>query len=84
MGVTTAIKKHKQFNLYFKQYENCVWIKLTQIEGVETLLFVLKPAEQIVAGLLQKDVVITLICAVWVIIIAQVSQPVHLTRKDKH
>lgn len=43
----------------------------------------LEPAEQVVAGLLQEDVVVSFISAVWVIVITDISQPVHFTRKDK-
>jgi len=43
---------------------------------------VLEPAKQIVAGLLKENVVVSLISAVWVIVIAHVSQPVHFKRID--
>lgn len=42
-----------------------------------TMLFSVEPAEQVVAGLLQQDIIVSFICAVWIIVATKIAQPVH-------
>ena len=37
----------------------------------------LQEAEQVVAGLLQQDIVVTFIGTVWVVVVSEVTKPVH-------
>lgn len=39
-----------------------------------------EPAEQVVAGLLQQHVVVSFVCAVWIVVITQITKPVHWRR----
>lgn len=37
----------------------------------------MEKAEQVVAGLMQQHIVVSFICAVWIIVITQITQSVH-------
>ena len=42
------------------------------------------PAHQVAACLLKQDIVISLICAVWIIIIPDFTQAIHFKKKKAH
>lgn len=57
----------------------CCSRRLSQItvSGSLTVPFGLETAEQVVAGLLQQHVVVSLICGVWVVVVTQTAESVH-------
>lgn len=75
---------HTQSNPCIKLNLNCHLFQVTlkacnnpSVHTRLTMLFSVEPAEQVVAGLLQQDIIVSFICAVWIIVATKIAQPVH-------
>lgn len=70
---------------YISQQTECKTVKIPTMHLGLGLTFPLglKEAQQVVAGLLQQDIVVSLVRAVWIIVTTEVTKTVHWQNRGK-